>query len=101
MQVTDTDCCIRDSNSPTGVMTELDEILTDPTLDSCCRRDILEQKRVSALKETLLRMDRTTHQLKLTNEVIVKNPPHSVLYSNEEADLSSVASSSDEGNAGE
>ncbi|GAX79345.1 hypothetical protein CEUSTIGMA_g6787.t1 [Chlamydomonas eustigma] len=96
MEVSTAACC---KASVDVDMTELEEILADPTLDTCCRRDALEQRRVSALKEKLLSLDRTTHRLKLACAVIDTRPQRFDLISNEEAEISSTGSSSDETDA--
>ena len=52
-----------------------DDILDDPTLDSCCRRDIEAQRRNSALKAKLLSLDRTNQRLRIQQSTLRPSPP--------------------------
>ncbi len=49
---------------------EFSELLADPTLESCCRRDLEGQRRSAALRSKLLSMDRTTQRTKMHHSIL-------------------------------
>ena len=48
---------------------------TDPTLSSCCRRDLLEQRRVAQAKSALMRVDRVEARTRLEKAVLLDKCP--------------------------
>ena len=50
-------------------------MLLDPTLDSCCRRDLEDQKKTAQLKSKLLSLDRTNQRLK-HGSILLSTQPH-------------------------
>ena len=60
---------------------ELDEMLMDPTLDSCCRRDLEDQKKAAQLKSKLLSLDRTDQRLRHADILLQSTQPQRVARS--------------------
>lgn len=71
----------------------LDELWNDPTLQDCCRRDLLLQHKSAKLKEQLLQQDRTIERSRLMRQVVVQ-PPQTA--SSDSSGLESDADTDDE-----
>lgn len=66
-------CCGNDHDHDS--FPELSDILDDPTLADCCRRDVIQQRKSQAIKDVLLEHDPTTAGLKAYSGVIASTPP--------------------------
>lgn len=80
---------------------ELETMLDDPTLQSCCRRDIMQQKRSTKLRAQLLAVDRTEVRLQHRNAVALAGPMQAQQQQQpEQSDDESSLSGSDDDEAG-
>lgn len=81
---------------------ELETMLDDPTLQSCCRRDIMQQKRSTKLRAQLLAVDRTEVRLQHRNAVALLAGPMQAQQQQqpEQSDEESSLSGSDDDQAG-
>lgn len=71
----DQDPCCPTTDAPQPGAEEADLDLLDPTMSSCCRRDMLEQRRVERAKEALLSVDRVDARNRIERAVISATPP--------------------------
>lgn len=81
---------------------ELETMLDDPTLQSCCRRDIMQQKRSTKLRAQLLAVDRTEVRLQHRNAVALLAGPMQAQQQQqpEQSDDESSLSGSEDDEAG-
>ena len=75
---------------------ELETMLDDPTLQSCCRRDIMQQKRSTKLRAQLLAVDRTEVRLQHRNAVALLAGPNHAQQPEQSDDESSLSGSEDD-----
>lgn len=65
-------CCEEPEQITIG---QSDDTLIDPTLASCCQKDLREQQRVEEAKKALLSLDRIDRRSRATQAVLGLAPP--------------------------
>jgi hypothetical protein len=89
-----TACCDPHVEALDSLALELREAAADPTLASCCQRDLEEQAAVAKLKARLTAADRTNLRKHVAQGVLGQPPPHRQSTEADEEDY--LASSDDE-----
>ncbi|GAB4820410.1 hypothetical protein N2152v2_007456 [Parachlorella kessleri] len=93
-------CCSDSAHVYHGLAQELQEAAADPTLASCCQRDLEEQAQVAKLKARLTAVDRSNVRGQVAQAVLRQTPPtHSPPQGAEEHDAS-LSGSEDEATLG-
>ena len=69
------DTCCTNQDPLAAQSTDADLDPTDPTMSSCCRRDLLEQRRVAQAKIALMRVDRVEARTRLEKAVLLDKRP--------------------------
>ena len=66
-------CCEEPGHS--ACLDESEASYLDPTLASCCQKDLREQERIAQAKKALLSVDRVDKRSRATREVLGLAPP--------------------------
>ena len=89
------ECCASGDSSPPPPAAVLASVGNDPTLQSCCARDLKEQAYAGWLKGELLARDRTSARLDIASSVFASPAVPNAICDQEEID--SLDSDGDEG----